>query len=205
LADKGIRTGIGPVKDPYADATYPTFSSCTENNFKPKENQAISPGVYCGGISVNGGVELTLNPGIYYIDGGDVSVNGGGTLKGDGVTLVFTSKNRNGWATATINGNAVINLTPPKSGPTAGIVMFGDRNMSTSTTVKLTGGSTQYFGGAIYFPAAAIEFAGGSATSASCTQIIGNTVVFTGKSDVAINCSSYPVKPFSSWIVRIQS
>ena len=65
------------------------------------------------------------------------------------MTLVFTSKNRNGYATATINGNATINLTSPSAGPTAGIVIFGDRNMPTGTTFKFNGGSTQYLGGAI--------------------------------------------------------
>ena len=204
-ADQGIRMGIGPVKDPYADATFPAVGACTEQNFKPKESMTINAGVYCGGMSINAGVEITLNPGIYYIDGGDLSVNGGATLTGNGVTLVFTAHNRNDWATASINGNANINLTAPQSGSTAGIVVFGDRQMPVGTLFKLNGGSTQYLGGAIYIPNGAIEYAGGAATSTACTQIIGNTVSFVGNSSVAVNCSSYKTKPFSAWVVRLAS
>jgi hypothetical protein len=204
ITDKGIWK-IGEVKDPYADYSYPAVGGCTEQNFKPKESTTISAGVYCGGISLNAGITLTLNPGIYYLDGGDLSVNGGATLTGVGVTLVFTKHNKSTFANATINGNANIDLTPPQYGPTAGIVMFGDRSMPKTTTFKLNGGSSQYLGGAIYLPSAAIEYSGGAATSASCTQIIGNTITFTGNSAVAINCSSYQTKPFSALTVRLAS
>ena len=44
----------------------------------------INPGVYCNGISVHAGATLTLNPGIYYLDQGSLSVNGGATLTGVG-------------------------------------------------------------------------------------------------------------------------
>jgi hypothetical protein len=92
---------------------------------------------------------VTLNSGIYYIDGGGLSVNGGATITGSGVTLVFTKKTGNSWPTVTINGNATVNLTPPKSGPTAGIVIFGDRNMpaaihSNSMAIGLSDQHTNY-------------------------------------------------------------
>jgi putative Flp pilus-assembly TadE/G-like protein len=203
--DGGIATGMAPIADPYADVTFPPVSSCTQNNFKPKTSMTINPGVYCGGISVNAGIELNLSAGIYYLDGGDLSVNGGGTLTGTGVTLVFTSKNRGDWATASINGNATVNLTPPISGPTAGISMLGDRAMPVGTSYKFNGGASQYLGGAVYFPKGAIEYAGGAATSTSCTQIIGDTVTFVGNSSVAVNCSSYKTRPFSAWVVKLTS
>jgi Flp pilus assembly protein TadG len=204
ITTDGVLTGIGAVTDPYAGATFPTAGTCSANNFKANKDEKISPGVYCGGISVNAGAELKLDPGIYYIDGGDFTVNGGGTVTGTGVTLVFTAKNRSDWPTATINGGATINLTPPTSGPTAGIVMFGDRNMPVGTSYKLDGGANQYLAGAIYFPQGAVEFAGGGvATSTSCTKIIGNTVAFVGNSSLAINCSGYNTKDFGAWSVRL--
>src|SRR5215467_121438 len=203
ITDQGIMTGMGPIADPYADVNYPSFSGCDQRNYKPKASTTISPGVYCGGISINAGVALTLNPGIYYMDGGDLTVNGGATLSGTGVTIVFTSKSNNNYATATINGNATVNLTPPIAGPTAGISMFGDRAMPRGTTIKLNGGSTKYIGGAIYFPTGNVQYAGGADTSTSCTQIIGDTVTFIGNSAVAVNCSSYKTRPFSALVVRL--
>jgi hypothetical protein len=201
----GIQTGIGAVTDPYANVSYPAFYSCTQQNLTVKNNQTISPGVYCGGISVNSGATLTLQSGIYYLDGGTLQANGGATITGSQVTLVFTSKNRNGYATATINGNATINLTSPSTGPTAGIVIFGDRNMPTGTSFKFNGGSTQYLGGAIYVPSGDVSFAGGAGTSTSCTQLIARSVTFTGNSQFALNCNSYGTKPFSPLIVKLQS
>ena len=201
----GIRTGIGAVADPYRYDHFPPFGGCTEHNLIAHGTITIEPGVYCGGMIINAGADVTLNPGTYYIDGGKLTINGGATVLGNGVTLVFTSQNRNGYATASISGGATINLTPPKIGPTAGIVMFGDRGMPTGAAFKLNGGATQYLGGAIYLPKAAVDFAGGSSTSASCTQLIANTIAFTGNSKLLLDCNYYGTKPFSAVVVRLSS
>jgi hypothetical protein len=202
---EGIRTGIGAITDPYADVSIPPFFACSDQNFTAKNNMTISPGVYCGGIGVNAGATLTLQPGIYYLDGGKFTVNGGATVTGVGVTLVFTSKNRNDFATASINGNAIVDLRAPKTGPTAGIVIFGDRRIPINSPFKFNGGSTQYLGGAIYVPSGAVDFAGGAGTSTSCTQLIANSVTFTGNSAFALNCSSLGTRPFSPLVIKLQS
>jgi hypothetical protein len=64
----------------------------------------------------------------------------------------------------------------------AGILMYGDRNIPVGTTFKFNGGATQYLGGAVYFPTGAIDFSGGAGTSTTCTQVIGDTITFTGNS-----------------------
>ena len=205
ITTDGIRTGLFPISDPYYDATYPSFSGCTQTHLNVNKSTTIDPGVYCDGLTVNAGATLTLNPGIYYIDRGSFSVNGGATINGQGVTLVFTSSTGANWATATINGNASVNLTAPIGGPTAGIVVFGDRQIPTGTAFKFNGGSNQYLGGAVYVPTGAISYAGGSSSSTSCTKIIGGTVNFTGNSNLAINCTSYPTKSFGETVVRLES
>ena len=202
---EGVRTNLQPIIDPYADVTVPSFSGCAETNLTVKTTLTIEPGVYCNGISVHAGAVLTLNPGIYYIDRGVFSVNGGATINGQGVTLIFTSSTGKNWPSATINGNAVVNLTAMRSGATAGLVIFGDRNAPVGTAFKLNGGSSQIFGGAIYAPTGAISYSGGANTSTSCTQIIGNTVSLTGDSKVAINCSGYSTKPFGPTTLRLMS
>jgi Flp pilus assembly protein TadG len=201
----GVSMGLPPLADPYSDVVFPSFSGCTATNLIVNKTTTISPGVYCNGLKVNAGATLTLNPGIYYIDQGSLSVDGGATINGQGVTLVFTSSTGNNWATATINGNATVNLTAPIGGPTAGIVIFGDRQIPTGTAFKFNGGSNQYLGGAIYVPTGAISYSGGTGTSTSCTQIIGDTVNFTGNSNVANNCSSYQTRPFGPTVVRLAS
>lgn len=201
----GIGTHLAPLIDPYASVQVPSFSGCTDTNVKVKVNTTIDPGVYCNGISINAGATLTLNPGVYYIDRGNLSINGGGSLIGTGVTLIFTSSTGMNYATASINGNATVNLTAPNSGSTAGIVIMMDRNAPAGTSLSLNGGSTQAFGGAIYAPTGAVTYTGGASTSSSCTQIIGDTVTFSGNSSVAINCSSYKTKPFGANTIRLSS
>ena len=204
-ATHGVRTGIAPVPDPYADAVIPVFGGCDYNKYTAKNTETINPGVYCGGIGVNANAVLTLNPGLYILDGGGLTINGGASVSGAGVTLVFTKKNENDWATVTINGNATVNLTPMTYGPTKGLVIFADRNTPQGTAFKFNGGANQYFAGAIYVPSGAVTFAGGADTATTCTQIIGDTVTFVGNSNLAIDCSRYNTRPFSSKSVRLAS
>jgi Flp pilus assembly protein TadG len=192
----GIQTGGPPMIDPYGNTSPGSFSGCDQHNYSAKTTVTISPGVYCGGINLNAGANVTLSPGIYYLDQGNLQVNGGATMTGTGVTLVFTSSTGHNYANATIGGGATINLTAPTTGATAGIAIFGDRNMPAGTTFKFEGGASQIFGGALYLPKAAVSFSGGAGTSTGCTQLIANTVTFTGTSNFAIDCSGYGTKPF---------
>ena len=94
-------------------------------------------------------------------------MNGGAGMTGSGVTLVFTSSNGHNYANATINGGASIDLSAPNSGPTSGMVMFGDPSMTAGTTFKFEGGATQMLQGAVYLPEGAVSFAGGANFAAS--------------------------------------
>ena len=199
----GIHTGVASLTDPYADKSFGSFSGCDQHNYSTNKDDEITHGVYCGGISVKAGATLKLDPGIYYLDQGSLSIEGNGAIVGTGVTLVFTSSTGKNYATASIASNASVNLTAPTTGPTAGIVLFGDRNMPEGTTFKLTGGSTQSFGGAIYLPKAALTYSGGSGGSTSCTQIIADTVTFTGNSGMAINCNGFGTKPIGSGTAQL--
>lgn len=201
----GVRRKVAPIADPYADVSQPVASACTETNFSAhsSNNITINPGVYCGGMTINAGATVKLTPGIYYLDGGSLTVNGGATMTGDGVTLVFTSKNRHDYASASISGGATIDLTPPKVGPTTGIVMFGDRNMPVGTDFVFNGGSTQNLAGAVYLSRAAVKFAGGLGTKTTCTQLIADTITFAGNSGLAVDCSQYKTKDFYQTVVRL--
>lgn len=189
-ATDGIRTGVRPVSDPYANVVLTDPSYCDFNNkIQVKGTTSLNPGVYCGDIAVDAGATLTLNPGVYYFSGSNLSVAGNATITGSGVTLVFTGSGNN-WGSATISSNANVTLTAPSAGATQGIVMYGDRNMPVGTAFSLEGGGTQNFDGAIDLPKAALKFSGGNGTSTSCTQIIADTIAFTGSSNLQVNCAA---------------
>jgi Flp pilus assembly protein TadG len=190
-ATNGIRTGMRPFADPYANVSPPPEPSCSSAKITVNSNgktNSLSPGCYSGSITINAGATLNLDPGIYYLDGANLSVAGNATITGTGVTLVFTGSGSN-WGTASIGSNAIVNLTAPTSGATQGIVMYGDRKMPVGTAFNLTGGGTQNFAGAIYLPKADLSFSGGNGTGTSCTKVIADTLTFTGSSNLQVNCA----------------
>ncbi len=191
--DEGLLHG-GAIPDPYASVSPPSFLGCDYRNFIAHKTLTLTPGVYCGGITLNAGANVTMSPGIYYMDQGSLTVNGGATLTGTGVTIVFTSSTGNNYATAKIAGGATVNLTAPTTGPMAGIVLYGDRNMPLGTSFSLTANSGQSFTGAIYMPKGAVSYSGGAVGNNGCTQLIGDTVSFVGGSNFATNCAGVGVK-----------
>jgi Flp pilus assembly protein TadG len=203
-ADQGIATAQAPAADPYVSATYPSFSGCTRNNYQINSGPVtLDPGVYCNGMDIRAGVTVTLNPGIYYIDRGSLTVNGSATLTGSGVTIVFTSSTGSSWATASINGGATINLTPPTSGTTAGIVLFGDRNMTANTAFTLGGGASQTMAGAVYLPKALVHYSGGGTAASGCTQLIANQFDFNGNAKLSVNCSGAGTKALGAGSAKL--
>jgi len=193
--ENGILTSSQPIPDPYADVNFPSFFGCNQNNFSANGKKTISPGVYCNGMKFNANADVTFNPGVYYIDRGDLTINGGAFLHGTGVTIVLTSSTGSNYATVTINGNASVNLTAPNSGTLSGIVVFADRDTPLGTSYKFNGGASTLWGGALYLPKGAIQWSGNQGASTNCTQIIGDTITFTGNSDVAIHCTGFGTRP----------
>ena len=84
---------------------------------------------------------------------------------------------------------AIVAITAPTTGPTAGLAFFGDRNMPTNTTFKFNGGTGQVIGGAVYVPHGTLQYAGGDNTDTNCTQVIADTVSFVGNSLLKVNCA----------------
>lgn len=213
-APGGIVTGAARTSDPYAWLNIPAYVGCDYTNYSTNKNDTVSPGVYCGGFSVNSQAVVKMNPGLYIFDGGAFSINGQATLTSvtvggvSGVTLVFTSSKGSsgaGWPTVTINGGATVSLTAPTTADIAagnkginGVLMYGDRNMPVGTSFKLNGGSSQNLSGAVYLPEAAVKYAGTTGQgTANCLQLIGDTITFIGTSTVAISgCGNFNLSTF---------
>ena len=191
---EGIWTGQPSTPDPYADVNFPTPGGCDYHNYSTKHNDHMSPGVYCSGIHFNGGTTATLADGTYYFEGNAFLVDGGATVLGNHVTLVFTSGNGNTYPNITINGGSTMNLGPPNSGAMSGIVMFADRNTPLGEPEKLDGGSGMSLTGAVYLPTGYVDWSGGNATSTTCTQVIGDTVTFSGNAAMGVNCTGVGVR-----------
>ncbi|WP_407526820.1 pilus assembly protein TadG-related protein [Methylobacterium oryzisoli] len=80
-------TACPPIKDPLAERVAPPVGGCTHTNLKVTgEVRTLSPGTYCGGLTIDQGAQVTLNPGVYVIKDGPLVV-GPGDLN-VGVTLL---------------------------------------------------------------------------------------------------------------------
>jgi hypothetical protein len=169
-----------PSFDPLKGVQPPTYSTC--QNVPGGKTKTLSPGKFCN-KSLSG--DITLEPGSYVLDGGRINLGGNGSLKGAGVTIFLL----NG-AEFSVNGNEIVQLTPPSSGPYAGISIFQEKSNTTTLTINGTSGS--YVSGFVYAPGAHIFYAGDSTTTAlsNCLRLVGNTLEMTGNSDIQSDCSA---------------
>lgn len=196
-----------PLPDPYANLTINEPSGCGGgNNLTVNHSQTLSAGVYCGNLKFGSQAVATLNPGTYYIDGGNLDIGAGAQVKcncsGDqGVTFVLTSRgNANQIGAVTINGNSTINLRAPSaaSDPFQGILIYQDRRAPANASSTINGGSNIVLNGALYFPSTQLNWNGNNATAgaSTCMEIVARTVNFSGNSALENSgCSALGVKP----------
>lgn len=169
-----------PSFDPLKGVVPPSYSTC--QNVPGGKTKKLSPGKFCN-KSLSG--DITLEPGSYVLDGGRINLGGNGSLKGAGVTIFLLNN-----AEFSVNGNEVVQLTPPSSGAYAGIAIFQEK--SNTTTVSINGTSGSYVSGFVYAPGAHIFYAGNTAATAlsECLRVVGNTVEMTGNSDIKSDCTA---------------
>lgn len=158
--------------DPFANLPEPTRPP----NCPAGATASYTPCTFVGGKTFGSGSVTDLQPGIYFVDGGEFQVNGRATLTGEGVTIYLT-----GGANMRINGGAELEISAPTNGSLAGVAFMQDRNDGGGTS-RFNGGATMDIQGSIYFPNQAIEFSGGSGLSGGCTRVISDTIRFTGNS-----------------------
>ena len=142
------------LADPLASITQPTATSPTfTNTVINNKTVTLLPGTYVGGILISGSSNVTLLPGLYFLQGGGLNVGGASKLTGTGVTIynapVKTTDSIN------INGAAVVTLSAPTSGAYQGLVVFQNRTSTVALNIANT--STANFTGEIYAASALLD------------------------------------------------
>jgi hypothetical protein len=160
----------------------------------------LSPGVYYGGWRINGSnVTLHLDPGIYIIAGGGITVGSSGTISsvelstGVAAPVMIFSTDDPMYASACKSGGGTANQCQDKldfsansdlllhgmtSGPYKGILMWQDGNGSGVTAgpkldINLSGQTSLNLTGTIYDPRGVVTLGGGSlASGTAAVQII---------------------------------
>ena len=119
------------------------------------EDVILNPGVYCAGLTINGG-KVTLNPGVYVMKDGSLTVTNGGSLTGDYVGFFMTGA----LSTITFTGNSTISLTAPKDGVMTGMLFFEDPATPVSTYHTISSDDARRLVGTIYLPNSKLRIAG---------------------------------------------
>lgn len=166
--------------DPLLNVTPPN-DGCNKTVPNGNNAKSLTPGTYCD-QSFSG--NITLQPGVYVLRRGEVKLNGNGSLVGHGVTIFLLEG-----ASFSITANQLVDLSPPTSGPYAGITIYQARDNPQKLTINGTSGSK--VSGFVYAPKAQIFFAGNSTASASaCLRLIGDTIEMTGNSAIESDCKT---------------
>ncbi|WP_167531455.1 MULTISPECIES: pilus assembly protein TadG-related protein [unclassified Mesorhizobium] len=174
-----------PIPDPFASVPAPAASNPCQTLKNNKTTQTIQPGTYCSGMDLSGNV--TLSPGVYVVQG-NLKINAGAVVTGSGVTIFMA-----GSSTVSMNGNATVTLSAPQSGTYSGMLFYGDRTgMAAQSTFNGTADSL--LTGAIYFSKQQVNYLGNFSGKNGCTQVVADTIQWSGNSTINQDCSSLGMK-----------
>lgn len=196
-----------PQPDPFLALPDPTVSGGVQNgNVNSNQTRTLNPGTY-NGMDLKGNV--TLNPGTYVIDGGDLSIGAQAKVTGSGVTFVLTSKtaatNPNSIGQIKMNGGATVNLTAPSSGTYQGVLIYQDRRAALSNqSNKVNGNSASKLQGAVYVASQEVEFTGTTGLNTNCFQLVARRITWSGNSAITNVCpAGSGAQSFTGTAVRL--
>jgi hypothetical protein len=178
-------SGIIAAADPLSYLTPPAVGGCTTQNGTIQDTKKdkggtvnLTPGNFCGGISVSGTKDVNFAPGTYVISaqGGKngIDFGGNGTISGTGVTFYFTATG----GSITFHGNQTIKLTAPTAGNYAGILFY--QNQANATAATLDGNNGSKFEGALYFPGAPLNINGAAGSTSAYMIVVVKSVTLNG-------------------------
>ena len=201
-------TGMPKISDPLAKLNPPSYSGCDFAALVDVTvNTTLTPGVYCGGISIHENAEVEFEPGMYILDGLGMQITGNTVVTGDEVTFYFppTITGVSGGKvkgvtqpriSLLIAGTTDVTLSAPTSGYYEGILFYQDRNTPTTMQSLFTGGTNMTMEGLLYFPNADVKFAGNSSVDGSdWIGIIARTVEFVGTTNLYQDLSEVAYSP----------
>jgi hypothetical protein len=177
-----LPVAASPVSDPMAGRTLPTLPSpavCTYTNYTLGGSGTLSPGTYCGGISITGSGAVTFNSGLYIMDGGGFNIAGSGSANGSNVTILLAGDASHTYKGVQISGSGTYTFSAPTSGSNEALLFVGDRTTASSLGSTITGTTTSIFNGVIYLPKEQLTYTGGSSLT-NYTSVICDTLKMTG-------------------------
>ncbi len=176
-------TGTSSLADPLAGLSTPSTGGLTNYGSinLTSGSRTINPGIYSS-IKVSNGASLTLNAGLYVIEGGGFSVSGTANVFGSGVTIYnagsYCPSRGGSYGSINWSTTGTFSLSAPSSGSYAGILIFQSRDNAQTLSINVSGRSGSAINGTIY--AASAQLVNGGSTPLSGSLIVNLLTVNTG-------------------------
>ena len=153
----------------------------------------LTPGTYCGGLTV-AGADVRLLPGTYHMVDGPFVVKDTASVVGEGVTVILAGNE----AHLKVESEGRLSLKAPKNGKLKGLVVAEDTARPSISpdeeverlTSRITSGGELLVTGTVYLPTHAVEVTGddsGLGSHAPSTSFIADTLLFDGTGQVRIS------------------
>jgi hypothetical protein len=137
------------MDDPLADRPAPAVTGCDHVDYAvSKGSVTLTPGSYCGGLTISGKADVTLVSGVYTIKDGPLDVTGKGQISGENVGFYLTGTD----ATLQFSVGSTVSLTAPKDGVLAGLLFYEDRNSPVGRTHRIGSDNARLLLGTVYLP-----------------------------------------------------
>lgn len=145
--------------------------TCKANNLKLKKGAfTLDPGRYCGGIDIQAGATVTLNPGVYYIDDGVFNVQSGASVKGSNVLLYLAGTD----SRLQIIGGGTTELSGRTTGSSyQGFLVIAHPDANRFGESNIQGGGVFRLTGVIYLPTQRVEVSGNGDVNDATVQFFG--------------------------------
>jgi hypothetical protein len=181
---KAPTTGNSIAADPYATLPAPSTAGLSTRSAPnpPYGSATIYPGIYNGGLTLGGGMTITMSPGIYYMKG-NFTVANGVTLTGTSGVMIYMDS-----GAISLQGGCTVKLTAPSSGTYSGIVYYQNRS-NTSSLNNIANGATVTMSGALYAPNAPLTIAGGAYGSTYGSQFVVKSLNLSNGVNITVNTS----------------
>ncbi len=200
-------TGCDVKSDPFADVDPPSVGSCNYNNTFVGDSDVVTltPGVYCGGITIDADADVTFAPGEYIVKDGQFEVLSNAQVSGSGVGFYLTGSN----STIFFDSNTSPDFTAPTTGDLAGMVFFQDRNAS--GTHRIDSNFIGGIEGAMYFPNG--DFVSDSNSSltgggSNCAYLLAQNIEFNSSAtfevDQDLDACGVPLPGPNGWGIALR-
>lgn len=175
------------IEDPLSDRPAPDFGGCDHHNLLIDNafgTATLSPGVYCGGITIRHGA-VRFQPGIYVVKDGPFVIKAASNVTGEYVSFYLTGDN----AVFDFGSFSDVDFTAPRDGPMAGILFFEDRDAPLNRRHEIRSRRADNLLGTIYLSRGTFVVATNNkvAQDSAYTAVIANRIELSKAPNLYLN------------------